>query len=157
MELNEAVLLAKTLSEQFAGLAKVGEAIKLLEGGDRKMASLMAQKESLEQIIVTRREELLSMDAQMTQALDQKKAAHKTALAALDADLVASQSALTTVQRDHAAMIERGRNAQREITAGMLEERRISVDALDKEIATKQKQVTTLRDELTKLRERVGA
>ena len=70
MELKEAVKLAKTLAEQFAGLSKVGDALTLLEGGDKKLKELMAQKESLEVLIAARRQELSDTDQALTQDLE---------------------------------------------------------------------------------------
>lgn len=157
MELREAVKLTKGLAEQFAGLARLAEAMTFLDGSEQKIEGLLAQKAALDADIMARRADARKVDLQLTQSLDQKKAAVATEKAALDSQLAEAKNTLAATQREQAATFELGRITQREITAGLMDERRATLDALDKEITQKHKQVTTLRDELSKLRERVGA
>ena len=161
MDVRTAQRLLKNFVSQYDELKQavrqLDQVIGLLDGKEDAAERLRGQVSTLESSMTAKRTEFQALDLRLNAEHQVKADALAATIGQLTADEAAAKRALESVQRDHAAMIERGRNAQREITEGLLTERHNTISELDRRIAEKQTQLAKIEQQLAQIRTQVGA
>lgn len=160
MDVRTAQRLLKNFVSQYDELKQavrqLDQVIGLLDGKEDAAERLRGQVSTLEVAMIAKRDEFSELDRTLTLAHDEKVKTLGSSITQLTAEEVTARRALEVIQRDHAVMVERGRQAQREITEGLISERHAAISELDRRMTEKQHQLAKIEQQLAQIRTQVG-
>lgn len=155
MKVQEAVRATKELLNQFQGLAKVNEALTLLEGGDAKIEELLNRKAGLDAAISSSKVELQKVQSDVAARIAAETKRADTELSEIKKKVSDQQAVLDKLRTDTSAQIMQSKVSLKEETARLLSERKQQSTELDKQIEAKRTQLNSLQNAINSLREKV--
>ena len=149
MELSEAKRLVEKLVDQYRGLTTIGEALKLLDRGEAKLATLQSQKSTLESVIEELSSKLKGLQGSYRDKVESLETLYRVRNTELEDEVTRNKEYLDRLKIDIAESKGKVVNETKE----MLVERNKVLSGINAEISTRQskldgmnKQIDTLRN-----------